>query len=428
MAEALAENASLASLATKLTSSKGGGSVGEALRELRSALQSHRRVIAVDGTANAPPPSTRTLVRYDSDAAEEGQTRAQSEKERQETWTKAQQLRRKIATVLVGPSGSAATLARAETVYEKSAAVSGFKGQPRERHRAFIFSADLLAETSKEPWKEVSEPTDSPQVSLLLDFVLCKKGPFDVLIFCDGRSRKMRRVIEDKLEASGRSYIAETWVVYSGTDSSTGRNVSWGANNKEVVYIVFPCPRTSFVVKERETFNACGEASTHFGSYTGVHALSIRRLTKVRPEDKQSIMGKDEELGRPPERLADQLNGAVPIYWQERKPVAFWRQLLNDLDVRAVCDVTPGSGVLAHACLLEGWPYVGMVSTSAHSSYMQNRLDRDAVGIISTAESAMYDEDLASLIKDHFSDLVDEFNAAECDDEEEDEDNSESGE
>ena len=133
-------------------------------------------------------------------------------------------------------------------------------------------------------------------------------------------------------------------------------------------------------------------------------------------------MRRDEELARPPERLADHLNGAAPIFWQERKPAALWRQLLSDLDVRAVCDVTPGSGVLAHACMLEGWSYLGLVPNAAHCSYLQNRLDRDAVGIISTAETAMYDEELANLIKEHFSDLVDEFNNADGEEDEEDDD------
>ena len=178
--------------------------------------------------------------------------------------------------------------------------------------------------------------------------------------------------------------------------------------------LALPCPRTSLAVKQREVFNACGEGSTHFGSYTGVQPLSLRRMAKVRSEDKQAILAKTGELASPPPRLGASLNGAVPIFWQERKPTAFWRQLLNDLDVRAVCDLTPGSGVLAHACLMEGWPYIGVTATAAHCSYMQNRLDRDAVGIISMSGSAMYDEDLAGLIKQHFADIVDEVHAADA--------------
>ena len=420
LVDALAENVSLASLASKLTSSGGGGPVGEALRELRSALQSHRRIIAVDITASAPPPSTRTLVRYDSEAAEEGQSRAQADKERQEAWGKAQALRRKFATVSMCAAGSALTATRLDQIYEKCVTVSGFKGQSKERHRAFVFSADLLTENAREPWKHLSEPAELPQLTPMIDFMLSKKKPFDILLFCDGRSRKMRRVIEDRLEASGRQHVGETWVVYGGHDSCSGRGVPWSANNREVIFVVFPVNRASFPVKEREHFNACGEESTHFGTYTGVTPLSIRRMAKVRPEDKQAILASSSEQASPPERLIDNLNGACPIFWQERKPVPFWRQLLNDLDVRAVCDMTPGSGVLAQACLLEGWPYLGIAPTAAHCSYMQNRIDRDAIGIISTAASAMYDEDLAALIKEHFQDLVDEFNAA--DNEEEDED------
>ena len=63
---------------------------------------------------------------------------------------------------------------------------------------------------------------------------------------------------------------------------------------------------------------------------------------------------------------------------------------------------------------------MGMTATAAHCSYMQNRLGRDVVGIISMTGSAMYDEDLAASIKEHFGDIVDEFNAADAKDDESD--------
>ena len=157
------------------------------------------------------------------------------------------------------------------------------------------------------------------------------------------------------------------------------------------------------------------EESTHYGAYSGVHGLSLVGMAKVTPADKAAIL-KQPERGSPPEKIAARLNGVLPLYWQERKPAGFWRQFLADLDVQAVLDLTPGSGTLAQACLLERWSYCGITRTGAHSSFMQNKLDRDAVGVISMDGSAMYEADLAQHLTAHFSDVVEELNAADVED------------
>ena len=43
-----------------------------------------------------------------------------------------------------------------------------------------------------------------------------------------------------------------------------------------------------------------------------------------------------------------------------------------------------------------------------HTSFIQNRLDRDALSIICASGSAMYNADLAASIKEHFADIVTE--------------------
>ena len=162
------------------------------------------------------------------------------------------------------------------------------------------------------------------------------------------------------------------------------------------------------------------EASTHYGTYSGVQGLALAGMVKVNPADKCAILNRSGELASPPEKLAARLNGVLPLWWQERKPVAFWRQFLADLDVKAVCDVTPGSGTLAKACLLENWAYSGITRTGAHSSFMQNKLDRDAVGVISMDGCAMYEADLAQHIKEHFGEIVEGLDAADVEDAESD--------
>ena len=85
----------------------------------------------------------------------------------------------------------------------------------------------------------------------------------------------------------------------------------------------------------------------------------------------------------------------------------FTRTFLKDLRCGCVIDFTPGSGILGQACLLEGFPYLGFVRTTAHAAYLQNKLDRDALSIITVSGSALYQADLAAHIKEHFADVVD---------------------
>ena len=153
--------------------------------------------------------------------------------------------------------------------------------------------------------------------------------------------------------------------------------------------------------------------------YSGVHGLPLAGMAKVTPANKAAIL-KQPERGSPPEKMAVHLNGVLPLYWQERKPAGFGRQLLADLDVKAVFYLMPGSGTLAQACVLERWNCCGITRTGAHSPFMQNKLDRDAVGAISLDGSAMYEADLAQHLTAHFSDVVEELNAADVEDAESD--------
>ena len=395
-----------------------GGATGASLREVRAALQTHRRIIAVEATSAAPPPSSRTLHRYDSEASESGaNSKDELHTERNEVWRNAQAMRKKAAQIgLWSASPSQASTGALQQVFAKSGAVS-LRGKATESHRAFVFSADLLAESAVMPWRNLAdEALDLPYASSMLDFLQSQAGPFDILICCDGRSRKARRKIEDAL--ASRRHVVETWLIYSGDSKlNQGRRVSFAADNREVIMIALPCPRTSLAVKERASYNACGEDTTHWGTYTGVQPMSLRQMPKVNPDDKSAILGiASDALASPPSRLADACSGALPLFWQERKPQGFWRQLLLDLDIKAVCDMTPGSGTLAASCMQEGVAYFGITRTAAHSSYLQNKLDRDALAIISIQGSALYEADMAEHIKAHFADIVEEFNAADVDD------------
>ena len=66
------------------------GALCESVRELRVALQTHRRIIAVEAGSAAPPPCTRTLTRYDSQTDESSHSKAAIDQERNGVWKNAQ--------------------------------------------------------------------------------------------------------------------------------------------------------------------------------------------------------------------------------------------------------------------------------------------------------------------------------------------------
>ena len=134
---------------------------------------------------------------------------------------------------------------------------------------------------------------------------------------------------------------------------------------------------------------------------------------------KRAIWSLPEGPASPPSKFAD-LNGAVPLLWQERKTVPFIRGFLKDIKVQCVIDITPGSGVVGQACLLEGFPYLGFARTGAHAAFLQNKLDRDALSIITISGSALYQADMAAHTQEHFADIVDASIGQDEEDEEED--------
>ena len=58
----------------------------------------------------------------------------------------------------------------------------------------------------------------------------------------------------------------------------------------------------------------------------------------------------------------------LPLFWQERKTVAFTKQLLQDAMAAAVFDLTPGSGACGRACFELGIPYSCLARSPEHGS------------------------------------------------------------
>ena len=96
----------------------------------------------------------------------------------------------------------------------------------------------------------------------------------------------------------------------------------------------------------------------------------------------------------------------MPLFWQERKNTTFWGQMLADLSVKAVFDLSPGSGQLARACLDHGVLYSGVAKDLTHASILNKVLDRHTLKLVGQKGSACHDADLAALVKAHFNDVT----------------------
>ena len=87
---------------------------------------------------------------------------------------------------------------------------------------------------------------------------------------------------------------------------------------------------------------------------------------------------------------------------QESKGNEFWEAVLQMLDVKNVCDLSPGSGTLASTCLRMQIPYLGILRSDAHHSYWGNVLDRQCLQYLSDSNSILYNESLSELIQELF--------------------------
>ena len=354
-----------------------------------------QRTVVISDDA-APAATTRTLQRYASDAADATE-KQEMQKEREEHWKNACGMRRKIVNFGYGRNFTEKEI---QSVYEKSA-VYNFQGTLGKAHRVFLFAADLLHEPETTPWSRLPEwKADLAQAALR--FMLTHAGPADVLVFCDGRSRQCRIALE-QFTADARN-LSELWVVFKPTPR-LGRRVWYGSDNKEMILVSSPVPRTQLAVKERSDVGACsGESTTHDASYTGVEPVAWGQMAILSADDKARVLGHPVQTPRP--QLFDTSLGH-PLFWGERKSIGFWRTLFEDLDGKAVVDTTPGSGLASRAALELGIPYFGIARNSLHAKWLNNVADRACCQEICKQGTPLFHQDLATLIAQHFQDILD---------------------
>ena len=370
----------------------------EALRDWKRELGVYKTIVSAKAPSISPPTSSAATPGVED--AEE----LKKQEERREVWTRAQAKRKSL--VVVG-HGKMANKQMVQQFYEKCQQLYNFQTKEKEAHRVFLFSSDLYSECRQMPWNSVAPFDESAKP--LLEFVLSQSGPGDVICLFDGRSKSWRRQLEDLMEAQQTRHTAELWIVYSGGQGSDGarsRKCSFSNDNREVALLSMPMTRNHLPTKPRnDPCRNAGESSTHDTTYIGVTPMAWTRMQMVSLEDKEKIFGYTPKL---PTLRSSAATPVYPLYWQEKKTPEFWSTLLSDLGAKAVFDCTPGAGSCGRACMDAGIMYACLAKNQEHTWWLQNVFDRAAVTSICTLESALYSQDLASCIKAHYQDIVDQ--------------------
>ena len=118
-------------------------------------------------------------------------------------------------------------------------------------------------------------------------------------------------------------------------------------------------PRTQVKVKSREDGTPAADwaTSTHNSAWTNVPGARWRNLPTITIQDKQEAFPHNGSALTPPANVWRAEHG-VPVFWQEKKPVEFWEDIIEKVDAKMVVDLSPGSGSVGRACMRNGVQYV----------------------------------------------------------------------
>ena len=149
------------------------------------------------------------------------------------------------------------------------------------------------------------------------------------------------------------------------------------------------------------------------------------QLPSITLADKQRIVGASAPV--PPSKVFDTDLGC-PLCWQEVKSKDLWCAVLEATNVDLVVGVGAGSGVTARACLALGIPWAGLCWNQVHTHWLNNVVDRWALEEIVQKRSPLHEQDLAKLVSEHFSDVLQQIADRDQNAEDADEDDDEAPE
>jgi len=378
--------------------------IAKRLRDWMRASSTSTSMVSTDSAL--PGISIRQLARISSDSGGVSpEERLHSiAQERADLWKRAKEMRQKYVQLALVKTKTAEAI---DQLVRKAGSVSSCKCKLNEAHRAFICSMDLLGEAESSPWAAPFAPKGA-YIDACMAYLTSRDGSADFCFAFDGRHRLNRRMLEDAFNK--RKHVQEIWIVYKlATASKASRKVSFSSQAREAVQVKLPCPRVRLTAKERSAFVDAGEASTHDTTWTGVPACPPSKLPHTSMADKELMMPTLVDASAVPPKWKHE---GVPYMWNEVKDVAFWSALIECYDIKAIVDMSPGSGQLAHAAMRAGVQYLGLVLDTNHLSWLANAVDRSAIGLIAENGSQLYQQELAEHLRERFSDVLSSLSRA----------------
>ena len=121
-------------------------------------------------------------------------------------------LREKYVQFALAPRLTQQSIATAVARVSK---IHGFQGSLNSKHRLFIMSADLLAEAPDAPWRDEAK-VDQGTIEGALSYLKGVTNETDFELALDGRSRKVRRMIEDDLAPVACPWGRFGWSIKQG--------------------------------------------------------------------------------------------------------------------------------------------------------------------------------------------------------------------
>ncbi|CAK0818513.1 unnamed protein product [Prorocentrum cordatum] len=379
------------------------------LVEIRGALGLHRMPVPACEGSDAPAASTRGLRRSLSAAGDDGPDDEDADdrekeicKERAEAWSQAQALRRKWLTPTFIKTDRLSK-EHLDKWWEKQSAAQQFEGNPGKSHRVFVLSGERWAhETGETPWAD--EPSSPASLDVALDWLLERQGPCDTLLVFDGRSSSIRATMEKKMKNA--RHVSDIWVIYQPKKEKGGQKAVFGSRNREVGWVSFPVSKAHVPTQERKAARSGGndwESTTYSSTFSSMVPLAWGQLPSIALADKAKIIGAAAPV---PPRATFDADLGCPLCWQEVKSKDLWSAVLEAANADFVVDLGVGGGIAARSCLSLGIPWVGLCWNQVHAQWLNNVVDRWTLEEIAKKGSPLHEEDLAKLVREHFSDVL----------------------
>ena len=373
----------------------------DGLRELERSLCLHKSCVSTTSSDQGPPAAgKRELKRMYSEAKDEDEKTVQ-EKERAQTRARAQSERRKYVKVVFYGAGNMEKMVAMFCDKEDTLAAGS-------EYRMVHFAADSWWEPEQTPWR--SPASCAEEIKPIVETMLNHKKPTDVIMVHDGRSRTVRRMLDNVFQEKA-SHFADVWITYN-PGACQGRKVFLGADNREVMFCELPTSRTLWAVEDVSDFTGAGEVDTHANTITGVKPLMWWNMPLISASDKAKVLG--HAVVNPPRKFYDATMGQ-PLLWNERKSAAYYVAIMKRFKIKKVLCFSAGGGELPRACLEQGIACTVVCRNQEHCSWIQNVLDRAALVAIATKQTTLYDAEMKDSIERLFQDVIECLHAQDKD-------------